>query len=71
VLPSNRLSELRAEHNLSRPDVAAKLGLKSERTVRRWETGESGIPDASKLKLAEMFGVSVSGLMGWDEDVAA
>jgi transcriptional regulator with XRE-family HTH domain len=68
VLPTNRLSQLRTASGLSRTDVAARLGLKTERTVYRWETGESGIPDATKLELARMFGVSVAWLMNWPED---
>jgi DNA-binding transcriptional regulator YiaG len=72
VLPPNRVSQLRATSDLTRSDVAARLGLKSERTVYRWESGESQIPDATKLVLADMFGVTVAHLMGWDrEDVAA
>jgi DNA-binding transcriptional regulator YiaG len=67
VLPPNRIASLRAASGLSRPDVAARLGLKSERTVYRWEIGESGVPDASKLALAELFGVSVAWVMGWED----
>jgi transcriptional regulator with XRE-family HTH domain len=66
MLPTNRIASLRAASGLTRSDVAARLGLKSERTVYRWETGESGVPDASKLELAAMFGVSVAWLMGWE-----
>jgi transcriptional regulator with XRE-family HTH domain len=68
VLPSNRIASLRTASGLSRPDVAARLGLKSERTVYRWETGQSGIPDSSKFALADLFGVSVPWLMGWENE---
>jgi transcriptional regulator with XRE-family HTH domain len=68
VLPTNRLASLRAASGLSRADVASQLGLKTDRTVYRWETGESGIPDATKLELARMFGVSVAWLMNWTDD---
>lgn len=67
MLPSNRIASLRTASGLSRPDVAARLGLKSERTVQRWENGETGIPDRYKLLLAEMFGVSPAWLMGWSD----
>jgi transcriptional regulator with XRE-family HTH domain len=66
MLPTNRIASLRAASNLSRSDIAARLGLKSERTVYRWETGESSIPDAMKFQLAEMLGVSVAWMMGWE-----
>jgi DNA-binding transcriptional regulator YiaG len=66
-LPPNRIAQLRNASGLSRTDVAARLGLKSERTVYRWETGESSVPDPTKLELAQMFGVSVSWLLGWED----
>jgi transcriptional regulator with XRE-family HTH domain len=68
MLPTNRIASLRAASGLTRTQVAARLGLKSERTVYRWETGGSGIPDSSKFALAEMFGVSVPWLMGWEDE---
>lgn len=61
----NRLSSLRDARELSRVDIASKLRV-SERTVYRWESGEVTIPDRHKLSLAELFGVSVVWLMGWD-----
>ena len=66
VLPPNRIAQLRAASGLTRPDLAAKLGLEAERTITRWETGETGIPDHRKFQLAEMFGVSVAWMMGWE-----
>lgn len=65
-LPTNRLAELRTAAGLSRPALASRLGLKSDRTVYRWESGESQIPDETKLELAAMFEVSPAHLMGWD-----
>lgn len=40
-------------------------------TVYRWERGEIQIPDSAKVKLADLFGVSISWLMGWDPDKEA
>jgi transcriptional regulator with XRE-family HTH domain len=62
----NRLARLREIQGLSRTDIASRLGVKSERTVYRWERGETPIPDDHKLALADLFGVSVTWLMGWD-----
>lgn len=66
--PRNRLASLRQAQGLSRTDIASQLGLKTDRTVHRWETGESQIPDHRKLELAELFGVSVVWLMCWEAD---
>jgi DNA-binding transcriptional regulator YiaG len=68
MLPPNRIAELRGAADMTRADLAARLGLKSERTVYRWETGESGVPDATKIELARMFGVSVAWLMAWEDE---
>lgn len=64
--PPNRLRALRAARGINQDALAAELGV-HESTVSRWESGESGIPDARKQQLAEFFNVSVSYLMGWDE----
>lgn len=63
----NRLAELREAHGLSRLQVAAHLGKKTERTVYRWEVGETDIPDDDKLALADLFQVSVTWLMRWPD----
>jgi transcriptional regulator with XRE-family HTH domain len=68
MLPTNRIASLRAASGMSRTQVAARLGLKSERTVYRWETGESGIPDGMKFELAKLFGCSVPWLMAWEDE---
>lgn len=64
--PPNRIAQLREASGLLRVDVAAKLRV-GEVTVVRWENGTSGVPDRHKLALAEMFGVSVIWLMGWED----
>lgn len=63
----NRIAKLRRMSGLERVDVAARLRV-SERTVYRWERGETQVPDEFKLELAEMFAVSVPWLMGWETD---
>jgi len=61
----NRIEALRNASELSRPGVADRLGV-SERTVYRWEQGQTSVPDEQKLKLAELFGgVSIPYMMGW------
>jgi transcriptional regulator with XRE-family HTH domain len=62
----NRLARLREIQGLSRTDIGSRLGV-SERTVYRWERGETPIPDDHKLELADLFGTSVVWLMQWED----
>lgn len=62
----NRLTELMQAAGLNKTQVAAQLGV-GEVTVRRWQRGDTGIPDRQKLALADLFGVSVTWLMGWED----
>ena len=39
----------------------------TERTIFRYEAGESAMSDEFKLTTARYFGVSVAALMGWPE----
>lgn len=52
---------------LTQTDVAERLGV-STVSVSRYERGLIGIPDRHKLALAEMFGVHVVYLMGWEDN---
>lgn len=63
---SNRLRELREAAGLKPYDVAAKLRV-NQSTVSRWERGGT-IPDDHKQALADLFDVTRSYLMRWDED---
>lgn len=61
----NRLKKLRLMQRLSLEDIAAARGV-SRSTAHRWEQGEVQIPDSHKTALAELFGVSVTFLLGWE-----
>lgn len=61
----NRLGALRVERGCARAAVAAEFNV-VERTVARWETGETPIPSDLIPRLAAMFGVTPDYLMGWD-----
>jgi transcriptional regulator with XRE-family HTH domain len=65
----NRLRELREERGLSRFRLALELDPPvTERTISRWETRESAIPDDRKIELARVLEVTVEELMaGWPE----
>lgn len=62
-MPSNRLQPLRETIGWSRERLGNHLGV-HERTIRRWEKGESRIPDEAKAALCDLFGVSLDHLMG-------
>jgi transcriptional regulator with XRE-family HTH domain len=49
-----------------RPEELADLAGVDVATVREWERGTEPIPDILILPLAELFGVSVGNLMGWN-----
>ena len=67
---TNRLGELRLARGLSRRELAAQIvpqknGMHvSERTIVRWERGETRIPEDRIAEFATFFGVSRSFLLG-------
>lgn len=62
----NRIAELVEERGFRLVHVAAHCNV-DQSTVWRWQQGRTAIPDTQKLRLAKLFGVSVSHLMGWNE----
>jgi Predicted transcriptional regulator len=61
---SDRLKELRKESGITQVQLAKKIGLASQGAYRQYETGASK-PQAERLqKLANIFDVSVSYLLG-------
>lgn len=62
----NRLAELREARAWHRTKIAAAFDGISEKTVYRWETGETAIPSDFIPVLAEVLEVSPAHLMGWD-----
>jgi transcriptional regulator with XRE-family HTH domain len=65
----NRLAELREQRDWHRTVVAASCNV-GEKTVYRWETGESQVPSNLIPALADLFDVSPEHLMGWDHEPA-
>ena len=60
---AKNLSELRRKNKLTQLEVAEKLNY-SDKSVSKWERGES-LPDVYILsQIAELYGVSVSALIG-------
>jgi transcriptional regulator with XRE-family HTH domain len=65
-MPENRIRELRDEHGMSQAALAGHMEVDGS-TVSRWERGKQPIPDVAKVRIAELFGVSVPWLMGWTD----
>jgi transcriptional regulator with XRE-family HTH domain len=67
-----RLREFREAGGLSREELAAKvaavLGKASlhERTIYRWEIGETRIPEEAMAWFGDYFHVSIGHLLRWD-----
>lgn len=60
---SERLAQLRKEHNMTQQELAEKLGV-SRGTIGMYEIGQRD-PDTETLaKIAEIFGVSTDYLLG-------
>lgn len=62
----NRLKELRQEKKLTQQEIANKIGV-TKRTYIYWEKGERQIKPDKAQQLANIFGVSVGYLLGYDE----
>ena len=59
----NVLTQLRNQRGLTQEDVACALGV-SSRTVLRWESPKGNPRLDDMKKIAELFGVSISYLVG-------
>lgn len=62
----NRLKELRKEKKLTQKELADYLGV-NEKTISRWENGESTIKSDKAQALADYFGVNTAYLLGYSD----
>lgn len=62
-----KIKQRRKELKWSQRDLAERMGY-NHSTVTRIETGKIDIPQSRILQFAEVLGVSVAYLMGWDDD---
>ena len=53
----------------SQRDLAEKMNYSNHSTVGKIETGKVDIPQSRIVQFAEVLGVSVAYLMGWDEEI--
>ena len=67
VTMAQRIEELRNEKGMSRPELAAALGL-PRLAIEKFETGRSTPTQDQQTKLASFFGVSVMYLRGENSD---
>lgn len=67
VTLAQRVEELRTERNMSRPALAAALGL-PKNALEKFETGRQSPTKEQMQKLADFFGVSLFYLKGESND---
>lgn len=59
----------RKELKMTQEELATRMGYKSKSTINKIEAGINDIPQSKIVKFAEVLGVSVSYLMGWEEKI--
>lgn len=62
----NRLKELRKNRGVTQTEIAGFIGI-SQNSYSYWENGKVKIDNASIVKLADYFNVSVDFLLGREE----
>jgi transcriptional regulator with XRE-family HTH domain len=62
-----RLRRLRQASGLSQRQVARRIGVDTT-VIWRIERDAAPVPVELRASLADLFGVSVAHLMGWDDD---
>lgn len=62
-----RIKERREELKLSQRDLAQKMQYTNHSTIGKIERGQVDVSQTRIVQFAEVLGVSVAWLMGWDE----
>lgn len=65
----DKIRQRRQEKGWSLRELSRRMGYANQSTVARIEKGEIDIPQSKVVKFAEVLGVSVSYIMGWDEEI--
>lgn len=66
-----RIKDLRLKNNLTQEELGKSIGVQKS-AIRKYEKGDvENIKRTSILKMATIFNVSPSYLMGWDDEVPA
>lgn len=64
-----RIKARRNELKLSQRELCEKMGYSNHSTIGKIETGKVDIPQSRIVQFAEVLGVSVAYLMGWDKQI--
>ena len=64
-----RIKARRIELKWSQRDLSDKMGYSNHSTITRIEAGKVDIPQSRIVQFAEVLGVSVARLMGWEEEI--
>ena len=62
-----RIKMLRKQHGLTQKELAERCGYSSLTTINKIELGINTVPLSTVEKIAKVFNVSPSYLMGWDD----
>ena len=62
-----RIRLKRNEKGWSQRDLAEKMGYSNHSTIGKIETGKVDLPQSKVVQFANVLGVSVAYLMGWEE----
>ena len=61
-----RIKQLRKEHGFTQKELAERCGYASLTTINKIELGINSVPVSVVEKIAKVFGVSPSYIMGWE-----
>ena len=64
----DNIRALRLKHKMTQEELGSHLGVQKS-AIRKYESGlVENIPRSSIKKMADLFGVKPSALMGWEEE---
>ena len=64
-----RIKKRRNELKLSQRELSNRMGYQNHSTITKIEAGKVDIPQSRIVQFAEVLGVSVAYLMGWDKQI--
>lgn len=64
-----KIKARRNELQWSQRELSDRMGYSNHSTITRIEAGKVDVPQSKIVKFAEVLGVSVAYLMGWDEKI--
>lgn len=64
-----KIKQRRTELKWSQRELSDRMKYSNHSTITRIESGKVDIPQSRIVQFAEVLGVSVAYLMGWDEEI--